>query len=81
MEKGGRPGLVFVAGPDGKPVPTRLRLGISDGRFVEVLSGLEEGALVITANDSGRPRAAGASPSPGSSTNPFAPGRPQFRSR
>lgn len=81
-EKAGRPGLVFLAGPDGKPTPTRIRLGISDGRFVEVLSGLEEGAQVITAkDDGGRPRAAGASPSPGSSTNPFAPGRPQFRNR
>jgi HlyD family secretion protein len=77
----GRPGLVFVPGPDGKPTPTRVRLGISDGRFVEVLSGLEEGAQVITANDSGRPRAASASPSPGSSNNPFAPGRPPPRNR
>jgi HlyD family secretion protein len=78
---GGRPGLVFVAGPDGKPAPTRVRLGISDGRFVEVVSGLEEGAQIITGDDGARPRAAGASPSPGSATNPFAPGRPQFRNR
>jgi multidrug efflux pump subunit AcrA (membrane-fusion protein) len=70
-----------VAGPDGKPAPTRVRLGISDGRFVEVVSGLEEGAQIITGDDGARPRAAGASPSPGSATNPFAPGRPQFRNR
>ena len=80
-EKAGRPGLVFLLGPDGKPTPTRVRLGISDGRFVEVLSGLEEGAPVITAGDGARPRGASASPSPASSNNPFAPGRPQFRAR
>jgi len=56
-----------------------VRLGISDGRFVEVVSGLEEGAPVILADDSARPRAGGASPAP--SNNPFTPGRPQFRSR
>ncbi len=78
--KAGRPGMVFLAGPDGKPTPTRVRLGISDGRFVEVVSGLEEGAQVITGDDSARPRGASASPSPGAS-NPFAPGRPQFRAR
>lgn len=78
-ERPGRPALVFVLGPDGKPAPARLRLGISDGRFVEVLSGLEEGASVIVADEAARPRAAGASPAP--SNNPFAPGRPQFRSR
>lgn len=76
----GRPGRVFVPGPDGRPTPTRVRLGISDGRFVEVLSGLDEGAPVITGTEDGaRPRSAGASPSP--SNNPFAPQRPRFRSR
>jgi HlyD family secretion protein len=77
----GKPGLVFVPGPDGKPVATRVRLGISDGRFVEVVDGLEEGAQVITgtADDGGRARAAGASPAP--SNNPFAPPRPQPRNR
>jgi HlyD family secretion protein len=79
--EGGRPALVFVPGPDGKPAPARVRLGISDGRFVEVMEGLEEGAPVIiaAADDTVRPRAGGASPSP--STNPFSPGRPQFRTR
>ena len=80
-DRPGRPGLVFVPGPDGKPAPARVRLGISDGRFVEVVEGLEEGAPVIVAaaDDAARPRAGGASPAP--STNPFTPGRPQFRSR
>ena len=80
-DRPGRPGLVFVPGPDGKPAPARVRLGISDGRYVEVVEGLEEGAPVIVAaaDDTARPRAGGASPAP--STNPFTPGRPQFRSR
>jgi len=71
---------VFVPGPDGKPAPTRVRLGISDGRFVEVVEGLEEGApVIVAAADDARPRVGGASPAP--STNPFTPGRPQFRTR
>ena len=79
-EEPGRPGLVFVPGPDAKPAPARVRLGISDGRFVEVLEGLEEGSLVVTgADEGGRPR--GGTPSPSPSGNPFSPGRPQFRTR
>jgi HlyD family secretion protein len=75
----GRPGLVFILGDDGRPKPAPVRLGISDGRFVEVLSGLDEGARVITGlDDTSR-----AAPRPGASpaNNPFAPGRPQPRSR
>jgi HlyD family secretion protein len=75
----GRPGLVFTLGDDGRPKPAPVRLGISDGRFVQVLSGLDEGARVITGLDeTGR-----AAPRPGASpaNNPFAPGRPQPRSR
>ncbi len=45
---GGRPGLVFVLGPDGQPKATPVKLGISDGRFVEVVDGLAEGARVVT---------------------------------
>ncbi|HKC11934.1 MAG TPA: efflux RND transporter periplasmic adaptor subunit [Vicinamibacteria bacterium] len=76
----GRPGLVFTLGDDGRPKPVPVRLGISDGRFVEVMSGLDEGARVITGlDDTGR----AAAPRPGASpaNNPFAPGRPQPRSR
>jgi HlyD family secretion protein len=75
----GRSGLVFTLGDDGRPKPAPVRLGISDGRFVEVLSGLDEGARVITGlDDFGR-----SAPRPGASpaNNPFAPGRPQPRSR
>ena len=78
-EKGpGRPGLVFIQGEDGRPQPTRVRLGISDGRFVEVLEGLEEGATVVTGvEEAGRPRTPG--PSPSGANNPFQP--PRFNPR
>jgi HlyD family secretion protein len=76
--RGQRPGLVFVLGPDGQPRATPVKLGISDGRFVEVIDGLQEGAPVITGiEEPGRPQVT-ASPS---STNPFQPGRFQPRSR
>ena len=76
---GPRPGLVFLVGPDGQPQPARVKLGISDGRFVEVMDGLQEGARVITGTEEpgARPQAQA---SPGS-TNPFQPGRFQPRSR
>ncbi len=75
---GPRPGLVFLLGSDGRPQPTPLRLGISDGRFVEVTDGLSEGARVVTGLE--EPGRAQASASPGTS-NPFQPQRPQFRNR
>jgi HlyD family secretion protein len=41
-------GGVFVTASDGKPVPVPLRLGITDGRMTEVLTGnLSEGQTVI----------------------------------
>jgi HlyD family secretion protein len=41
-------GRVWVLGPDGKPAAVRVRLGISDGQFTEVLDGaLREGQEVI----------------------------------
>jgi len=46
-------GRVFVQGPDDKPVPVELRLGLSDGAFTEVIGtvgdgSLKEGDLVYT---------------------------------
>jgi HlyD family secretion protein len=42
-------GRVFVLDPSGQPTPIRLRLGITDGRVTEVLSGdLEDDQQVIT---------------------------------
>ena len=68
-------------GPDGRPKPQPVRTGISDGQFTEVVSGLDEGAQVITGTGEGGAHAAGPRPgaSPGT-TNPFAP-QPQRRTR
>jgi HlyD family secretion protein len=78
-----RPAVVFVPGPDGKPQPRPIRVGISDGQFVEVADGLQEGERVITgaggdASRAGSPRPGG---SPGAATNPFAPQQGQRRQR
>jgi HlyD family secretion protein len=74
-EGGGRPSVLFALGPDGAPAPVPIRVGISDGQFVEVRSGLEEGSPVIVGTES--PGRAGPSAGP-PSTNPFSP---QFRRR
>jgi HlyD family secretion protein len=76
---GPRPGLVFVLGPDGQPKPTRVKLGISDGRFIEVVDGLQEGTPVVTGTEEAGARPQQAA-SPGT-TNPFQPQRPQPRNR
>ena len=45
----GVPGRVFVLGPKGQPMLIQLRLGITDGRMTEVVTGdLREGQPVIT---------------------------------
>lgn len=44
----GIPGRVWVLGADGNPAPLNLRLGVSDGKFTEVLKGnVVEGTQVI----------------------------------
>jgi len=77
--KPARTGLVFVLGDDGRPKPTPVQLGISDGRFSEVASGLEPGARIVVGDSESR----GSSPKPGASpsTNPFSPQRFQPRTR
>ena len=57
-------GRVFVLGPDGKPVPVTVRLGITDGSFTEVLaSDLKEGQGVLVGTaDSRSPSRPGDSP-------------------
>jgi HlyD family secretion protein len=70
----GRP--LFVPGKGGRPEPREVKLGLSDGRYVEVIDGLQEGETVIT-GQRGAVAAAGARPSPGASNNPFAPRREQ----
>lgn len=75
----GRPTTVFVPGADGKPGPVPVVVGISDGQFVELREGLEEGATVITGTEiPGAPRNS-ASPRAGSS--PSSPFSPQFQRR
>lgn len=77
----GRRTQVFLPGPDGRPAPAPVVVGISDGQKVELLEGLAEGAQVITGTEiPGATRGngpAGASPS----ANPFSPSRPQPRQR
>ena len=75
----GRPGLVFVLGPADEPKPSPVRLGLSDGRYVEVVEGLDEGAKVVTGVED--PRAPRPQPSASGSNNPFQPGRFQPRTR
>jgi HlyD family secretion protein len=79
----GRPTTVFVPDEKGQPQAAEVRIGVSDGQFVELREGLEEGALVITGTEIPGARAAGAGPRPGTSpsSNPFQPQRPQPRQR
>jgi len=75
---GGRGSLVFVMGPGGAPEPRRIQVGLSDGQYVEVISGLEEGATVITGAADPSARAGAPRPAGSPSTNPF---NPQFQRR
>jgi len=67
------------------PEPKIVRLGVTDGQFVEVRDGLSEGASVITGLDltGGARPASSARPSGAPSSNPFQPQpfRPQGRPR
>ena len=76
------PSIVFVLNDKGVPEPKMLRLGISDGQFVEVRDGIAEGTAVVTGLDIAGARP-GARPSGGPSTNPFQPQpfRPQQQRR
>lgn len=71
-ENDSRPALVFVPGPGGVPEAKRIRVGISDGQFVELREGLEEGAQVITGLEGQANRGPGR-PGGSPSSNPFNP--------
>ncbi len=44
-----RSAVIYVVGEDGDPLPRRVRLGVSDDRFTEVVAGeLTEGDAVVT---------------------------------
>ena len=74
----GRPATVFVLDEAGQPKPIEVRTGVSDGQFVEVREGLEEGAGVVTGTEIPGARAAGPRPGASPSSNPF---NPQFQRR
>ncbi|MBI2204838.1 MAG: HlyD family secretion protein [Candidatus Rokubacteria bacterium] len=62
--RSGVPGRVFVLGPDGKPAPVQITLGITDGAVTEVLRGdLKEGQEVVVgaSGPAGRPAGGGGS--------------------
>jgi hypothetical protein len=75
--------VVFVPDEKGQPKPVDVRIGVSDGQFVELRQGLDEGAAVITGTEIPGARAAGSGARPGASpsSNPFSPQRPQPRQR
>jgi HlyD family secretion protein len=76
----GRPATVYVLAPNG-PEPKKVRVGVSDGQFVEVKDGLAEGDSVITGVEGeggASPAARPGQPSPGGGSNPF---NPQFQRR
>jgi HlyD family secretion protein len=58
-----------------KPEPKQIRAGISDGTFIEVLEGLEEGAVVVTGASSGDAARSGV---PGATSNPLGGGPRRF---
>jgi HlyD family secretion protein len=65
--RSGTAGRVWIVGPDGKPAPIALTLGLSDGASTEVLRGdVREGQDVIVG-------------SVGSSGRPTQPGSPRLR--
>src|SRR5437899_5001784 len=57
--RGGIAGRAWLLGPDGKPAPVQLTLGLSDGTFTEILRGdLKEGQEVIVGLAGGAVRGA-----------------------
>jgi len=75
----GRTALVFVLNDRGQPEPVRVKVGVSDGQFVEVKDGLAEGArVVVGVEGEGPARGGGPRPSGSPSNNPF---NPQFQRR
>jgi HlyD family secretion protein len=74
----GRAALVFILNDKGQPEPVRVRVGVSDGQYVEVQDGLPEGARVVVGIEGEGVRTPAARPSGSPSNNPF---NPQFQRR
>ncbi|MGH2365957.1 MAG: hypothetical protein ACRDHX_15070, partial [Chloroflexota bacterium] len=47
FEQPGGPGVLYAL-KNGQPAPARVQFGISDGRFVQVTSGLTPGEQIVT---------------------------------
>lgn len=62
--RGGLSGRVWVLGPDGKPQPLSVQLGISDGTFTEMVDGaLKEGQeMIVGATERPSSQPAGGAP-------------------
>src|SRR6185369_14956389 len=73
------PAVVYVPTDSGLARPQRVLAGLTDGSYVEILRGLDEGATVITGITV--PGGEGPRTAPSGANNPFAPQRPQPRSR
>jgi len=78
---GARAAMVFMLDEGQKPQPVRVRPGITDGQFVEVVNGLTEGQAVITGVAGEAVRGAGPRTGASPAANPFAPAAPQRRTR
>ncbi len=75
----GRRAEVYVLGASAAPERRSVVLGVSDGQYIEVRSGLDEGGVVITGTDG--LLNGGAANRAQAATNPFAPRRPERRQR
>jgi HlyD family secretion protein len=73
-----RSALVFILNDKGQPEPVRVRVGVSDGQYVEVQDGISEGARVVVGVEAEGVRTPGTRPSGSPSINPF---NPQFQRR
>jgi HlyD family secretion protein len=73
-----RSALVFILNDKGQPEPVRVRVGVSDGQYVEVQDGISEGARVVVGIEAEGVRTPATRPSGSPSINPF---NPQFQRR
>ena len=69
-------GRVFIAGPDGKPMPVDVRLGLSDGVATELIGTIGERKLVE--GDLVYVGVVGAASKPGPATPPMRPAGPRL---